>query len=143
MQPSYEYGFWRIEMAKQLLTNILVAGGLAVAMATVAAGDARAFTETPVTPQAQEAAPNTQAPSVAPQVQSTPDGNGLHLSTPGDAKSGGTEIKVPGVGSVGTIPKLDFGLELLYNGNGNAPAGERPLESKEDVQIKGSITHRF
>jgi hypothetical protein len=131
-------------MAKQLLTNILAACGLAVAMAAAVAGDVRAFTETPVAPPAAQPAPATQAQPGAPQLQiQKPEGsNGLHLTTPGDAKSGGTEIKVPGVGTVGVLPKLDFGLELLYGGNNN-PAGERPLENKDDVQIKGSITHRF
>lgn len=131
-------------MAKQLLTNILAAGGLAVAMAAAAAGDARAFTETPVTKQGTQSAPAMQAQPTAPQlqVQKPENGTGLQLSTPSDAKSGGTEIKVPGVGSVGVIPKLDFGLELLYGGNNNT-AAERPLENKDDVQIKGSITHRF
>jgi hypothetical protein len=130
-------------MAKQLLTNILAAGGLAVAMAAAVTGDARAFTETQVSPPAQQTAPATQAPLVTQQGQGAQGGNGVQLVNPGDAnKSGGTEIRVPGVGSVGTIPKLDFGLELLYNGN-TPPANERPLENKDDVQIKGSITHRF
>ena len=43
----------------------------------------------------------------------------LDLSVP-DAAAGkgtGTEVRIPGVGTLGVLPKLDFGLELLYGAN--------------------------
>jgi hypothetical protein len=131
-------------MAKHLLTNMIAAGGLAVAVAATGAGDARAFTETAVTPPAgQTAAGKQAAPAVAPelQLQKPVDGKGIALTMPGEANSG-TELRIPGVGSIGKLPKLDFGLELLYGGN-NDPATEKRDENDGDVQIKGSIKHRF
>jgi hypothetical protein len=45
---------------------------------------------------------------------------------------------------VGVLPKLDFGLELLYgaNGNENKVMPEDKTETN-DVQIRGTIKHRF
>jgi hypothetical protein len=58
-------------------------------------------------------------------------------------KAAGTELSIPGIGSVGTLPKLDFGLDLLY-GAGSDPVQERaPENEKGDVTIKGTIKHRF
>ncbi len=129
-------------MAKHLLTNLAVAGGLVVAIAATG-GQAYAFTETKVPPSATQAAPKKETPSAPLQAQKSGQGNGLQLTMPGDAQSGGTELKVPGIGSVGVLPKLDFGLELLY-GSGNSADQEPNIEDKNgDVQIKGSIKHRF
>ena len=56
---------------------------------------------------------------------------GLGLSTPdlkapkGDA---GTKIRVPGLGVIGEIPKMDFGLELLYGASQN-----KQLESDQNA----------
>ncbi len=54
----------------------------------------------------------------------------------------GTEIRVPGVGSVGTLPKLDFGLELLYGAN-ESPGRLDDRSQPSDVQIRATIKHRF
>jgi len=73
-------------------------------------------------------------------------GKGLNLAVPGLSlgKSNGTEVKIPGIGTVGVLPKLDFGLELLYGANGNESKAI-PDEKNEnnDVQIRGTIKHRF
>jgi len=54
----------------------------------------------------------------------------------------GTEVRIPGLGTVGVLPKLDFGLELLYGAN--EPKGIAPDKSdSDDVQIRGTIKHRF
>lgn len=62
-------------------------------------------------------------------------------------KSGGTEVRIPGLGKLGVLPKLDFGLELLYGVNEDKKGIEeekgRPDGSEEGVQIRGSIKHRF
>ena len=57
-------------------------------------------------------------------------------------RTSGTEVRIPGIGTVGVLPKLDFGLELLYGAN--EPKGT-PLDqsSPDDVQICGTIKHRF
>jgi len=52
------------------------------------------------------------------------------------------QIRVPGVGSVGTLPKLDFGLELLYGAN-ESPGRLDDRSQPSDVQIRATIKHRF
>lgn len=61
------------------------------------------------------------------------------------AKSEGTEIRIPGLGKLGTLPKMDFGLELLY-GAAEGTKAEEPSkieDQTEDLTIKGSIKHNF
>jgi hypothetical protein len=122
------------------LKHIMAALGL---IAATAAGStsASAFTETQTPPAVVQPAPKGDAAPL--QLQKPDDGAGLSLSSPGDAKSGGTELSIPGVGKIGTLPKLDFGLELLYGG-GTSPGPEKPAnEQNDDVLIKGTIKHRF
>jgi len=59
----------------------------------------------------------------------------------------GTEIRIPGLGKLGTLPKMDFGLELLYGAaedkteqnNDVSPNGSEA----RDLMIHGSMKHRF
>lgn len=106
----------------------------------VAAVPAYAFQEqkiggAPVTP----AAPIEQ-PATSP---ATPD---LQLSPAEVAKpSEGTEVRIPGLGRLGVLPKMDFGLELLYGADGTKspvddPAAEAP---SDDLQIRGTVKHNF
>jgi hypothetical protein len=65
---------------------------------------------------------------------------------PAAKPSTGTEVRLPGLGKIGVLPKLDFGLELLYGVNeGRTLEPERaPQDPTEDgVQIRGSLKHRF
>jgi hypothetical protein len=69
-------------------------------------------------------------------------GKGLSLTTPELQLSPGTEVRIPGIGTVGVLPKLDFGLELLYGAN--EQKGPIPDKSgSDDVQLRGTIKHRF
>jgi hypothetical protein len=80
-----------------------------------------------------------QSPTLEP-------GKGLNLSGPGLSlgTSKGTEVKIPGIGTVGVLPKLDFGLELLYGANGNEnKAMPEDKNEANDMQIRGTIKHRF
>src|SRR5919108_183448 len=54
-------------------------------------------------------------PAEAPKASADP-GKGLSLKMPEMSlgKGAGTEVRIPGIGTVGVLPKLDFGLELLY-----------------------------
>ena len=72
-----------------------------------------------------------------------PPGLDLTLPDPGAGKPAGTEIRIPGVGTLGVLPKLDFGLELLY-GADQSP-GPRPDEKSDPggVQLRATIKHRF
>lgn len=63
-------------------------------------------------------------------------------------KSEGTEIRIPGLGKIGTLPKMDFGLDLLYgaaedsNKAPNLPESQNSDDQK-DLMIHGSVKHRF
>ena len=74
-----------------------------------------------------------------------PQAPNLNLKLPDSvyAKDAGTEVRIPGVGSLGVLPKLEFGLELLYGAN--EPAGPRLNDQPQpsDVQIRATIKHRF
>jgi hypothetical protein len=93
------------------------------------------------TPPAAETAPapHFEAPS--------PDSgkSGLALTIPDAAgKSGGTEVRIPGFGKVGILPKLDFGLELLYGASEEQKVfPEEKLDPNADLQIRGTIKHRW
>jgi hypothetical protein len=71
-------------------------------------------------------------------------GKGLSLKMPevSIGQGTGTEVRIPGIGKVGILPKLDFGLELLY---GATESKGLPQDKTEpgDVQIRGTIKHRF
>ncbi len=74
------------------------------------------------------AAQPTQA---APAAGST----SLGITTPelSSKKDSGTKIRVPGLGIIGEIPKMDFGLELLYGANQPKP----PLSIDRDSEASG------
>jgi hypothetical protein len=73
-----------------------------------------------------------------------PTGKGLDLSGTGLnlGKTSGTEVRIPGLGTVGVLPKLDFGLELLYGAN-EQKGLPQDTTNPDDVQIRGTIKHRF
>ena len=56
----------------------------------------------------------------------------------------GTPVRIPGLGTLGVIPKMDFGLELLYGAADQS--AKRPDPSKteqDDVLVGGRIKHKF
>ena len=113
---------------------------IAVAMAVGAfAQPLLAFQEGGGADKPATAAPVVEAPKSIPAP-----GKGLTLKVPelSIGQGTGTEVRIPGFGTVGVLPKLDFGLELLY---GATDARGRPDEKSEpsDVQIRGTIKHRF
>lgn len=60
----------------------------------------------------------------------------------------GPEIRIPGLGKLGTLPKMDFGLELLYGAaDAKAPAVQEPgpqsSDPADDLTIRGSLKHNF
>ncbi len=52
-----------------------------------------------------------------------------------------TSIRIPGLGVVGTVPKLNFGLELLYRDE--EEAGIVGQSEPDDLSIKGTLKHKF
>jgi hypothetical protein len=109
----------------------------------VGSGDAKA--------PAGPTAPILELPKDLSKDADTPDKTlgdpatkGLSLKSPEVSLTPGTEIKVPGFGTVGVLPnfKLDFGLELLY-GQGEQKGPIDDKSSPDDVQLRGTIKHRF
>lgn len=68
---------------------------------------------------------------------------------PADAKPlpmapSGTEIRIPGLGKLGVIPKMDFGLELLYGAADSKRTIQEKTESEDQqLMIRGTLRHRF
>ncbi len=58
------------------------------------------------------------------------------------SKKSGTTIHIPGIGTLGTLPDLDFGLELLYKDEND---GLSAFDKSQDdgMAIKGRIKHKF
>jgi hypothetical protein len=130
---------WRCKLREAAL-----ACGIALSLAQQITG-AMAFSTEPVNPP---------QPSASQPAPLSPFGQ--QLSLPGhmpqssiddplalNGKSG-TELTIPGIGSVGTLPKLDFGLELLY-GSKNVPDTPQLDQQRpeNDMQIKGTLSHKF
>lgn len=116
---------------------------LAAIAALALSAQAWAFQETTIGGEGQ-GAPAAQALE-PPQPQPPMDAskglslNGSELTL---GRTPGTEVRIPGLGTVGVLPKLDFGLELLYGANEpKGPALDKT--DSDDVQIRGTIKHRF
>jgi len=56
----------------------------------------------------------------------------------------GTEIRIPGLGRLGVLPKMDFGLELLYGAAEGQATQNMPVAGPDDdLTVRGSVKHRF
>ncbi|MEZ5850313.1 MAG: hypothetical protein R3D68_06655 [Hyphomicrobiaceae bacterium] len=79
-----------------------------------------------------------------PEVQLDTRGTGTSIAP--EAPSG-IEVRIPGLGKLGVLPKFDFGLELLYGMNdskGSEQENDRLRPSEDDSpQIRGTLKHRF
>ena len=104
----------------------------------VASVPALAFQESKVSGDKPE-----QAPLTAPQLTLPEQKPGVSLSSPEVAgrDSKGTEIRLPGMGKLGVLPKLDFGLDVLYGANEDRKA--LPNQKEEELTVRGSIKHKF
>lgn len=120
--------------------------GMTVALA-LTAGPAAAF-------DVQQSGGSTKSTAPAPGIvvdnspASQKAGVGIELRAPDEMKRGpsGTEVFIPGLGSLGVLPKMDFGLELLYGATDNAKTIERDdatAPSEDDIMIRGTVKHRF
>ena len=89
------------------------------------------------------APPQAAAPAPAAGVAATDE-----KAAPAKAESG-PEIRIPGLGKLGTLPKMDFGLELLYGAadSKSAPVRQEPVspadDGSESLTIHGSMKHNF
>lgn len=127
-------------MIKHPLTKLVQVFAFAFIAVPLMAMHASAFTETQVKPPVGQPAP--EAPAANLNIEEKSGSPGLTLTTPGNG-SDETELNIPGVGSIGKLPKLDFGLELLYGNSADETPGAEVESRQDDVLIKGKIRHRF
>lgn len=108
--------------------------GIALAIASTSAG---AFQE--------QKAGSPPAEAGAGAAPASPQGQDLGLSADkAQAGEPGTEVRIPGLGKLGVIPKMDFGLELLYGvGEGAKQPAAEPESPAEDLTIRGTMKHNF
>lgn len=77
----------------------------------------------------------------APQMQ-LPEGKpSIQFSSPESGK--GTEVRIPGLGKLGVLPKLDFGLDVLYGAADDRRQPPGAQGTSDEVTIKGSLKHKF
>jgi hypothetical protein len=95
-------------------------------------------------------AAKTPAPGIVIDNSGAPEGAGAGLNfgdAPPAARDVGTKVFVPGLGLLGVLPKMDFGLELLYGAaetqqQVTEPSDLRSLDD-DDLKIRGTVKHRF
>ncbi len=95
-----------------------------------------------VVSQAALAFQETNSGGQAGAAQQTPGAKVLDLGVPSVGRAAGPEIRIPGLGTIGELPKLDFGLELLY-GATSPQNGPRDDKSDAGAQIRGTLKYRF
>lgn len=120
------------------IAGLLVAG-------LAAASPAAAFQEQ----QGAAGAAAAQAPApgiVIDNSKSVAPASELEFGTTPPASDSGAKVFLPGLGTLGVLPKLDFGLELLYGAaetQDQAPQANELIPGDEDLMIKGRVKHRF
>jgi hypothetical protein len=110
--------------------GLMSQGALAFEETTVGAGQG-----------GKQSAPALELPKELPKSADDP-AKGVNLTMPEFQLPPGTEVRIPGLGKVGVLPKLDFGLELLYGANEQKGTFEDKTDP-DDVQLRGTIKHRF
>lgn len=109
---------------------------IAVALAIVSTS-ALAFQEQQGAPPAATApAANAGEPQQPTQELNLP---------PPAAKQDGTVVTIPGLGQLGVLPKMDFGLELLYGANDEPKVENEPNPQlpADELTIRGSVKKSF
>ena len=88
-----------------------------------------------------ELTPAGSVDQVAPGVSVVPSVPNNPAALTEEEKS--QEAVIPGLGSIGLIPKLDFGLELLYSGDDQASGAPSTGETDDGIAVRGAIKHSF
>jgi len=119
-----------------------LACGIALSLAQQITAAAAFSTEpVPPPPASMQANPPSQfiQPGISGQMPQFDLSDPLVTGTPK-----GTDITIPGLGTLGTLPKLDFGLELLYGPKSGPEALQLDQHAPDnDMQIKGTLSHKF
>jgi hypothetical protein len=115
------------------MRNPFAVAGLMAAL-SLGAGPALGFQETPAPPpEATEGAPQAKAPAALP------------LASPGTSAVPDAQSKGVKVFGYTILPKLDFGLELLY-GQEEPPLQLQQgptFDGNDDVTVLGKVKRRF
>ena len=82
------------------------------------------------------------APAAAPAVSAPAVGTELSGSV-GVKTEEGTEVRIPGLGKLGVLPKMDFGLELLYGASEPKVQDEERELPSDDLTIRGTVKKTF
>lgn len=88
--------------------------------------------------------PAAETPSAAAPADQQPAPSALtgdNKAAAGD--NAGTEVRIPGLGKLGVLPKMDFGLELLYGANEQKSIEAEGQQPADDLTIRGSMKHNF
>ena len=101
----------------------------------IAPGSARAFEKQPAAP----AAPQSGLTSPAKKNAEDAGPGKLELEASEDTAS--SKWRIPGLGSLNILPKMDFGLELLYSDDRDDLVDDG--SGGDDVRIRGSVKRRF
>ena len=83
----------------------------------------------------------TEERLVSSSTQSTQKSQFQNPEKSASANDERTSIRIPGLGVVGTVPKLNFGLELLYKDE--EETGIVGQSEPDDLSIKGTLKHKF
>ncbi len=144
---------FRVPAGVKLMRQIILGSLIGACGLIAASSGAWAFSEVDTAPSVPGI-----AVSETPAELRAPDGTQVEERLPAlrmidptatSPENEGTVLSIPGIGRIGTLPKFDFGLELLYG----APEGsqldlkDKPATTGEpsnnDVIIRGTIKHRF
>ena len=118
-------------------------------MAALLSSPAYAFQETQISPDAVVTTQNGASKKAPPADSVLPGAAGLSSAEGDKDQSEGTVVTIPGLGKIGLLPKLDFGLELLYGAKdksefaASAPKDDPADSADSDVMIRGTVKHRF
>lgn len=114
-------------------------------------GSASAFQETTIG-GGGSATTSKPAAAAAPASRGLPGvaggGAGTTLMTPSQKKAAEGDndggFRIPGLGDLGLLPKMNFGLELLYGQGETRDAVANPQDAPMDeLTIRGSVKHNF
>lgn len=115
--------------------TLVMGGVLAIASSAAMAFDVQ---------QGAPQAPNDPAAKPAPEVTEAPLGADLSMTESNNGAPAGTEVRIPGLGRLGVLPKMDFGLELLYGATDTKqPEAQQPENQADGVVVRGTVKHRF
>jgi len=111
--------------------GLLLVGALAMASSAAMAFDVQQGGQAPSAPDAKSA-PAAEVPLGADLTM-----------TETKQPSTGTEVRIPGLGKLGVLPKMDFGLELLYGATDSKQPEPTPDQPADGVVVRGTVKHRF